>query len=154
MPLLELHCGGQGCSYQCSLNKWLQGYIHTIADSFFVSSLVWTAVAQSSWNKLFTHIEHCARAIGWEGLVVVWFPSVLANAPKSLFLCKNRSLRYIQYDFPALIRTILHSVNILKPTISDKIVETLHWNRVTSENKRIHTPPLSSPFKVEVFVVF
>ena len=29
-----------------------------------------------------------------------------------------------------------------------------HSNRVTSENKRIHTPPPSPPFKVGVFVVF
>ena len=35
-----------------------------------------------------------------------------------------------------------------------KIVETLYLNRVTSENKRIRTPPLSPPFKVGVFVVF
>ena len=40
------------------------------------------------------------------------------------------------------------------PTIGDKTVETLYSNRVTSENKRIHTPPLSPPFKVGVFVVF
>ena len=40
------------------------------------------------------------------------------------------------------------------PTIGDKIVETLYLNRVTSENKRIRTPPLSPPFKVGVFVVF
>ena len=39
-------------------------------------------------------------------------------------------------------------------TISDKIVETLYLTRVTSENKRIRTPPLSPPFKVGVFVVF
>ena len=30
----------------------------------------------------------------------------------------------------------------------------LHLKRVTSENKTIHTPPLSPPFKVGVFVVF
>ena len=40
------------------------------------------------------------------------------------------------------------------PTIGDKIVETLFFNRVISENKRIRTPPLSPPFKVGVFVVF
>ena len=39
-------------------------------------------------------------------------------------------------------------------TIGDKIVETLYLTRVTSENKRICTPPLSPPFKVGVFVVF
>ena len=39
-------------------------------------------------------------------------------------------------------------------TIGDKIVETLYSNKVTSENKRIYAPPPSSPFKVEVFVVF
>ena len=39
-------------------------------------------------------------------------------------------------------------------TIGDKTVETLYSNRVTLENKRIHTPPLSPPFKVGVFVVF
>ena len=38
--------------------------------------------------------------------------------------------------------------------IGDKIVETLFLNRVISENKRIHTPLLSPPFKVGVFVVF
>ena len=40
------------------------------------------------------------------------------------------------------------------PTIAEKIVETLYSNRVTPENKRIYTPPLSPPFKVGVFVVF
>ena len=34
-----------------------------------------------------------------------------------------------------------------------QIVETLYSNRVTSENKRIHTPPLSPPFKVGGFVI-
>ena len=38
-------------------------------------------------------------------------------------------------------------------TIGDNIVETLYSNRVTLENKRIRTPPLSPPFKVGVFVV-
>ena len=33
-------------------------------------------------------------------------------------------------------------------------VETLYSNRVTSEKRGIHTPPLSPPFKVWVFVVF
>ena len=42
----------------------------------------------------------------------------------------------------------------VQATIGDKIVETLYLNRVTSENKRIRTPPLSPPFKVGVFVVF
>ena len=41
-----------------------------------------------------------------------------------------------------------------QPTVGDKIVETLYSNMLTSENKRIHTPPLSPPFKVGVFVVF
>ena len=40
------------------------------------------------------------------------------------------------------------------PTIGDKIVETVYPKTVTSENKRIHTPPLFPPFKVGVFVVF
>ena len=40
------------------------------------------------------------------------------------------------------------------PSIGDKIVETLYLNRITSENKRIRTPPLTPPFKVGVFVVF
>ena len=39
-------------------------------------------------------------------------------------------------------------------TIGDKIVETLYSKGVTSENKRIRTPPLPPPFKVGVFVVF
>ena len=33
-------------------------------------------------------------------------------------------------------------------TIDNKIVETLYSNRVTSENKRIQTRPLSPPFKL------
>ena len=40
------------------------------------------------------------------------------------------------------------------PKIGNKIVETLHSNRATSENKRLHTPPLFHPLKVGVFVVF
>ena len=39
-------------------------------------------------------------------------------------------------------------------TIGDKIVETLYSNRVTLDNKRIHTPHLSPPLKVGAFVVF
>ena len=39
-------------------------------------------------------------------------------------------------------------------TIGDKIVETSYSHRVTSENKRICTPPLTPPFKVGVIVVF
>lgn len=45
------------------------------------------------------------------------------------------------------------SWNLLS-TISDKIVETLYSNSVSSKNKAIHTPPLSPPFKIVVFVVF
>ena len=41
-----------------------------------------------------------------------------------------------------------------QPTIRNKIVKTLYSNRITSQNKRIHTPPLSPPFKVGLFVVF
>ena len=58
------------------------------------------------------------------------------------------------------VNTIMQNINYLsmcflsKPTIGDKIVETLYLTRVTSENKRIRTPPLSPPFKVWVFVVF
>ena len=37
--------------------------------------------------------------------------------------------------------------------VSDKIVET-YSSRVTSESIRIHTPPLSPPFKVGVFFFF
>ena len=33
--------------------------------------------------------------------------------------------------------------------IGDKIVETLYSNKVTSENKRIHTPPPSLQTKLE-----
>ena len=39
-------------------------------------------------------------------------------------------------------------------SIGNKIVVTLYSNRVTSENIKIHTPSLSPPFKVGVFVVF
>ena len=44
--------------------------------------------------------------------------------------------------------------NFVIQLIGDKIVETLYSNRVTLENKRIHTAPLSPPFKVGVFFVF
>ena len=44
--------------------------------------------------------------------------------------------------------------SFIEPTIGDKSVETLYLNRVTSENKRICTRPLSPTFKVGVFVVF
>ena len=37
-------------------------------------------------------------------------------------------------------------------TTGEKIVETSYSNRATSENIRIHTPPLSAPFKVGLFV--
>ena len=43
---------------------------------------------------------------------------------------------------------------LLHATIGGKSVETLYLNGVTSDNKRIRTPPLSPPFKVGVFVVF
>ena len=41
------------------------------------------------------------------------------------------------------------SWHILEPAIGDKKVQTFVLKRVTSEDKRIHTPPLSPPFKVE-----
>ena len=50
-------------------------------------------------------------------------------------------------------RNLLTASLSFNATIADKIVET-YSNRVTSENRRIHTPPLSPPFKVGVFVVF
>ena len=69
--------------------------------------------------------------------------------------------------YPASVAVEFHSLDcsvgiafnngvlyIAESTIGDKIVETLYLNRVTSENKRIRTPPLSPPFKVGVFVVF
>ena len=42
---------------------------------------------------------------------------------------------------------------IAKATIGDKIVETLYSNRVTSENKRIHTPPLLSRLRCLLFSI-
>ena len=42
----------------------------------------------------------------------------------------------------------------IRANVGEKIVKTLFSNRVTSENKRIHTPPLSVPFKVGVFDAF
>ena len=38
-------------------------------------------------------------------------------------------------------------------TIGDKIVETLYSNTVTSENKRIHTPPLHSKLGCSLFSI-
>ena len=35
-------------------------------------------------------------------------------------------------------------------TISNKTVETVYSNRVTSEKEKFHTPPLSPPFKVGI----
>ena len=48
----------------------------------------------------------------------------------------------------------MHMATFAIQTIADKIVETLYSNRVTPENKSIHTPPLSPSFKVGVFAVF
>ena len=50
-------------------------------------------------------------------------------------------------------RNLLTASLSFNTTISDKIVET-YSNRVTSENRRIHSPPLSPPFKVGVFCCF
>ena len=47
-----------------------------------------------------------------------------------------------------------HQTHFHTKAIGDKIVETLYSNRVTSENKRIHTPPLLPPFKVRVVCCF
>ena len=40
-----------------------------------------------------------------------------------------------------------------KTTIGDKIVEALYSNRVTSEDKRIHTPPLHSRLRCLLFSI-
>ena len=40
-----------------------------------------------------------------------------------------------------------------KATIGDKIVEALYSNRVTSEDKRIHTPPLHSRLRCLLFSI-
>ena len=39
-------------------------------------------------------------------------------------------------------------------TIGDKTVETLYSNKITTENKRIYSHPLSPPFKLGMFVIF
>ena len=54
--------------------------------------------------------------------------------------------------FPGLLCRLFSVVD--NSAIGHKIVETLYSNGVTSKNKRIHTTPLSPPFKVGVFVVF
>ena len=54
--------------------------------------------------------------------------------------------------FPGLLCQLFSVVD--NSATGDKIVETLYPNGVTLENKRIHTAPLSPPFKVGVFVVF
>ena len=60
------------------------------------------------------------------------------------------------HQFQSLLRDLSPVIwrNRSVSTIGDKIVETLYLTRVTSENKRIRTSPLSFPFKVGVFVVF
>ena len=45
--------------------------------------------------------------------------------------------------------TLLTQVIFNLQFIGDKVVETLHSNRVTSENKRIHTPPPPLHSKLE-----
>ena len=50
--------------------------------------------------------------------------------------------------------TLISSVEQPEPTIRDKIIETLHSNRVTSENKRIISTPLPSTLQNGVFIVF
>ena len=57
-------------------------------------------------------------------------------------------------SFHVLVTTNSKFIMRQAPTIAEKIVETLYSNRVTSENKRIYTPPLSPLFKIGVFVVF
>ena len=47
-----------------------------------------------------------------------------------------------------------HQTHFHTKAIGDKIVETLYSNRVTSENKRIHTLPQLPPFKVRVVCCF
>ena len=49
---------------------------------------------------------------------------------------------------------VLNLYNTRIPTIQDKLLRHMYSNRVTSENKIIHTPSPSPPFKVGVFVVF
>ena len=63
---------------------------------------------------------------------------------------------YFSYSYRIFrIRNICDQANYdAEGTIGDKIVETLYSNRVTSENKRIRTPPLSPAFKVGVCVIF
>ena len=77
-----------------------------------------------------------------------------SRQPRVFAKCDSRyeslrsTLRLIHFAYN------LMPLKTFKPAIGDKIVETLYSNRVTSENKIIHTPPLSPPFKVGVFVVF
>ena len=60
----------------------------------------------------------------------------------------------LQQDNCSVAYYASRSLTEAESTIGDKIVETLYLSRVTSENKRIRTPPLSPPFKAGVFVVF
>ena len=81
-----------------------------------------------------------------------FFPSRVSIKFTSAYDCGEKGGRGTMRLFPGLFCQLFSVVD--NSTIGDKIVETLYSNGVTSENKRIHTPPLSPPFKVGVFVVF
>ena len=54
----------------------------------------------------------------------------------------------LPHDFGQILKFLYSLLFLKRPTIDDKIVDTMYSNRVSSENKRIHTPALSPPFKV------
>ena len=59
---------------------------------------------------------------------MLWFFSEMVNIERGVLYCKQK--------------------------IGDKIVEILYSNRVTTGNKRIHTPPLSLHSKIECLLFY
>ena len=136
-----------------------------------------TEVSQHSFHKMKTFVAptlvillhppalpDCPMIVCEDNLVPRAFP--LTNGTGgSVSFSKGKALGRARYEDnkckqlfkeePFILVLLFLPFNTKKQaTIGDKIVETLYSNRVTSENKRIHTPQQSRPFIVGVFVVF
>ena len=122
----------------------------------------WVKVTQQKRKQLYHCLSTSAAGSVWKRSMNMWtwfWKNKTGNPLKAKFpftsirvratvVIRRRALSFGERSGQALV-----SVGFVA-TISNKIVETLYTNRVTSENITIHTPPLSPPFKVGVFVVF
>ena len=95
------------------------GYVHTIADS--LSFRQEKPAMSQNWNKSFTHIEHCAGAVGREGLVLeipILTPEYLTSvAVVSVLFAYSFTFASVRILVPIAQSVVQNVFDISRPTL-------------------------------------